>query len=251
MRRGKLGPWLRFAVLVLKPLMTALTRRDWHGMEHVPRSGGVVLCTNHLSHADPLTFAHFVWDTGRIPRFLAKDVLFGLPVLGRLLRGAGQIPVARESKDAGQAYLAAVQAVERGEAVCIYPEATLTRDPALWPMAGKTGAARVALATGVPVVPVAQWGAQDILAPYSRRLRLWPRATIHVAAGPPVPLEDLRAAEPTAQVLTAATDRILDAITALLADIRAEPAPATRLDPRASGLPRIGNPARPRRGSRP
>ena len=66
----------------------------------------------------------------------------------------------------------------------IYPEGTITKDPDLWPMIGKTGAARVALETGCPVIPIAQWGPQEILAPYSKRLRLLPPKTVHVLAGP-------------------------------------------------------------------
>ena len=242
MRRRRLGFWLRFAVVVLEPLLTVLTRRDWRGMEHVPRAGGVILCTNHTTHADPLTFGHFLYAAGRSPRFLAKGGLFALPFVGQVLRGAEQIPVARESENAALAYAAAVDAVRRGEAVCVYPEATITRDPRLWPMGGKTGAARVALATGAPVVPVAQWGAQRLLPPYSALPRLWRRPVVHVLAGPPVELSDLRGVEPTAQVLREATDRIMDAITALLAQVRGEVPPPVRFDPRTSGLPRFGNP---------
>jgi 1-acyl-sn-glycerol-3-phosphate acyltransferase len=250
-RRTSGEPWLRFAVAVLRPLLLVLTRRDWRGQENVPRTGGVVLATNHISYFDPLSFAHFVWDSGRTPRFLAKAALFDVPFVGLVVRGARQIPVYRESEDAAKAFAAAVEAVRRGECVCIYPEGTVTRDPDLWPMAGKTGAARVALATGAPVVPVAQWGAQDVLAPYGRRVRLLPRKTMHLAAGPPVDLDEFRQQEPTVEVLRAATARIVDALTALLEDIRGVPAPAVRFDPRAAGVATTGDPHRARaRGER-
>ena len=107
-----------------------------------------------------------------------------------MLRGAGQIPVYRESADASRAFSAAVAAVRDGECVAFYPEATLTRDPDQWPMVGKTGAARVALETGAPVIPVAQWGPQELLAPYAKKPDLFPRKTMHVRAGPPVDLSD-------------------------------------------------------------
>lgn len=238
--RGRRGFWLRLAVVVLRPPLMVLTRRDWRGREHLPRTGGVVVVANHNSYFDPLTVAHYVYDAGRVPRFLAKASLFQLPLLGRVLQGTGQIPVLRGSSDAARAYTAAVQAVRAGECVIIYPEGTVTRDPDLWPMTGKTGAARVALATGAPVVPVAQWGSHEVLAPYAKKPRLLPRKTLHVAAGPPVPLEDLTGRELTGEVLRAATARILAALTAELEHLRGERAPVERFDPRALPRPATG-----------
>jgi 1-acyl-sn-glycerol-3-phosphate acyltransferase len=221
-----------------------LTRRDWRGQENLPATGGCVVVTNHISHFDPLTFAHFVNDAGRAPRFLGKASVFEVPFVGSILRNAGQIPVYRESRDATAAFRAAVAAVEDGECVAIYPEATLTRDPDLWPMSGKTGAARVALETGCPVVPIAQWGAHELLRPYAKVPHLLPRKTMHVWAGPPVDLVDLRGKEMTASLLRDASERIIDAVTALLGDIRGEDAPEERFDPRRHNLPRTGNPHR-------
>jgi 1-acyl-sn-glycerol-3-phosphate acyltransferase len=126
--------------------------------------------------------------------------------------------------------------VEAGRAVVVYPEGTITGDPDLWPMRGHTGAARIALQTAAPVVPVGQWGAQDIL--YGNRLgvpRLLPRKTFHLVTGTPVALDDLRGVPMTAAVLTEATTRIMDAITALVAELRQEPPPAVRFDPRHPG----------------
>ncbi len=241
-------PWLALAVAVLRPLLGALTKRDWRGTEHLPRTGGVVVVANHLSHFDPLTMAHFVYDNGRIPRFLAKSGLFKVFFIGRLLHGAGQIPVFRESREAGAAFRAAVEAVNRGECVVVYPEGTVTRDPDTWPMVGKSGAARIALASGVPVVPVAQWGPQEVLAPYTKKLRLLPRKTVHVLAGPVVRLDDLRSEHPSGEALREATKRILDAVTALLEELRQQSAPAERFDPRAAALPRTGDPRRRKAG---
>jgi 1-acyl-sn-glycerol-3-phosphate acyltransferase len=238
----RLGAAYRTAITICRPPLMLLTRRDWQGAQHLPRAGGFVACVNHLSHLDPLTFAHFLYDNGCPPRFLAKESMFRAPVVGRIVSGAGQIPVYRESADAGKAFGAAVEAVRQGECVAIYPEATLTRDPGLWPMAGKTGAARVALATDCPVIPIAQWGVQDILAPYAKRFRLLPRKTVHVWAGPPVDLSRFTGRQHDPQALHEATDVILDAITGLLEQIRGERRPATRWDPRVHDLPRTGNP---------
>jgi 1-acyl-sn-glycerol-3-phosphate acyltransferase len=241
--RQKLGFWYRFVVRLLRPILMLVTRRDWRGGEQLPPVGtGVVVSPNHVSYVDPLTFAHFLWDNGRAPRFLAKEGVFRVPVMGRIIAACGQISVSRESRDAAQAFGAAVQAIEAGECVAVYPEGTITRDPDLWPMVGKTGAARVALQTGCDVIPIAQWGAQDLLAPYSKRPRLFPRKTIHVSAGPPVDLDDLRGRPTTPELLHEATDRIMDAITAQLSKLRGELPPETRFDPKQAGVPPTGNP---------
>ena len=232
----------RFAVGVLRPAVEAVTRRDWRGAEHLPATGGFIACANHMSYVDPLTFAHYLVDNGHPPFFLGKEQLFRVPVVGAVLRGAGQIPVHRETGDAAAAFVSAVQAIHEGKCIAIFPEATLTRDPQLWPMIGKTGAARLSLTTGCPVIPVAQWGAQRILMPYSKRLRLLPRSTVHVVAGPPVDLDDLRGRPMTAEVLAEGTERIMRDITSILEGLRGERAPAARFDPRQHGLPRTGNP---------
>lgn len=239
-----------FCVLVVEPLLLLLTKRRWRGGENIPETGGCVLAANHISYLDPLTCAHFVFAWGRIVRFLTKAELFEVPVVGRIVRSARQIPVYRRSTDASRSFTAAVQAVREGECVVVYPEGTLTREPDLWPMTGKTGAARIALSSGAPVIPMAQWGAQEMLAPYSSRPRLLPRKTLAMTAGSPVPLDDLRGHPVTPEVLVEATDRIMDAITRLLEEIRGEQAPAERFDPRTMGLAPIGNPHAKRRGPR-
>lgn len=231
-----------FCVAVLEPLLLLLTKRRWQGGENIPARGGVVLAVNHVSYLDPLTCAHFVYAWGRIVRFLAKAEMFDVPVLGRIVRSARQIPVHRLTTDASLSFSAAVDAVRAGECVVVYPEGTITRQPDLWPMTGRTGAARIALASGVPVVPIAQWGANHILSPYAKRLRLFPRKTIYMSAGTPVDLDDLRDQPLTPEVLREATDRIMDDVTRLLEDIRGEQAPAQRFDPRTAGVREIGNP---------
>ena len=174
--------------------------------------------------------AHLLWDNGRPPRFLGKESVFKVPLVGQLLLNCGQIPVYRDTDGAADSVRAAVAAVEAGEAVVVYPEGTITRDPELWPMSAKTGAARIALLGNVPVVPVAQWGPQRVMRPYVKEFNVLPPKTMHMRVGPPVDLDDLRGREINAALLAQATDRIMDAVTEQLEHIRGESSPPERLD---------------------
>jgi 1-acyl-sn-glycerol-3-phosphate acyltransferase len=229
-----LGLSFRFAVSVLKPPLTVFTRRDWQGSQWLrqeyPPSDGLVVATNHLSWFDPLPMAHLLWDNGRPPRFLGKEAVFKVPLVGQLLLNCGQIPVYRDTDGAADSVRAAVAAVEAGETVVVYPEGTITRDPELWPMSAKTGAARIALLGNVPVVPVAQWGPQRVMRPYVKEFNVLPPKTMHMRVGPPVDLDDLRGREINAALLAQATDRIMDAVTEQLEHIRGESSPPERLD---------------------
>jgi len=225
-----LGFWYRLAICVLKPLALVFTRRRSTGADRVP-AGGVIVAANHISHADPVVLGDFLLhDVHRAPRFLAKRELFrGNGLVGRVMRGAGQIPVDRNAPDASTALEPAVQALHRGELVVIYPEGTVSRDPGKWPMQGRTGVARLALLSGAPVVPVAQWGAQDLHDTYrTPGLHLRPRTPVRLRVGPPVDLSRWAGRELTAEVLRAATDAVMDALTAELEVVRGERAPATR-----------------------
>lgn len=226
----KLGPAYRTAQAVLWPPLMAATKRDWRGREHLGRPGeGIIVAPNHISQFDFGVMAHFLNDAGRPPRFLAKQEIFDVKMVGPFMRAAGQIAVPRGA-DPTRTLDAAIAAVRAGECVCIYPEGTITRSPDLWPMKGRTGAVRVAMATGAPIIPVAQWGAQEVLVPYTKRLRLVPRKTVHVVAGPPVYLDDLRGQPLTKELLEEGTARVMAAITGLLEDLRGEKAPAQPLD---------------------
>ncbi len=239
-----------FCVFMLRRPLMVLTRRDWRGAENLPRAGGCILVTNHVSEVDPVPFAHFVYDNGRLPRFLGKAEVFAVPVVGHILRSAGQIPVYRKSPDATKAFSAAVDAVNKGECVVVYAEGTITRDPDLWPMVGKTGAARIALSTGCPVIPCAQWGPNELLAPYARKPKLFPRKLMRIRAGAPVDLSDLRGRKLTPAVLREATERIIADVTGLLEDIRGAKAPPIRFDPKVAGVAEIGNPNKSKRWRR-
>lgn len=231
-----LTPVYRGLIAGLRPIIAQVTVQDWQGGEHIPTTGGCVIACNHISYVDPFTLAHFIVDQGRAPRFLAKSALFKPPVVRQVMTGSGQIPVYRGTTRAVDALGAALQAIREGACVCVLPEGTLTRDPRLWPMTGKTGAARIALQTGCPLVPVGMWGTQEVLWPYRDKVpSLLPRHTIKVYAGDPVDLSDLRQAPVTGAVLRTATARLMDAITALVARARGEQPPADRFDPRHPG----------------
>ncbi len=227
---------------IVKSVLSSVSSHTYVDGEKLPASGGCVVVFNHLSHIDPFISARFIYDHGRLPRYLAKSGLFKNRGLARFLTDAGQIPVERLSRTAVGAYDAACAAVRAGECIVVYPEGTLTRDPELWPMTGKSGAARIALETGCPVIPVGQWGAQELLAPYSARPHLFPRKHLTLKAGDPVDLSDLVALPRSAAVIQQATDRIMAVLTTLVEDLRDEKAPAERFDPLKAGVSQIGNP---------
>jgi 1-acyl-sn-glycerol-3-phosphate acyltransferase len=218
--RRRLGFWRRFAVMVVKPVLTVWTRRTWTGMEHLAGEGGMILVPNHISHADPLVSAHFIYDAGRWPQFLGKASIFRVPVIGRILLKARQIPVERGSLDAAKSLDRLVEAVREGGAVVIYPEGTTTREPDLWPMRGKTGAARLALITGAPVIPIALWGPAKMFDPRTKKFSLRPRIPVTVTAGQPIDLSKWIGAAPSKAVLDEMTDTIMLRLRDMLAEIR-------------------------------
>lgn len=181
--------WRLASVMVLVPVVTALIRNVWAGRENIPAKGGVILAPNHVSYADTFTNALFFYRCRRYPTFMIKSSLFTMKGVGGILRRAGQLPVDRGAADAALVLREAERMLDEGAAVVIYPEGTVTRDPELWPMVARTGVARLALAAGVPVIPVAHWGTHDILPYGSTKPRLFPRpkgADGRRAAGGPV-----------------------------------------------------------------
>ena len=218
------------ASLLVRPVLNAVMAKEWQGTENIPDSGFIV-CANHVSNLDPLALGHFVYKQGHLPHFLAKSELFQLPVVGGLLSAMRQIPVDR-ARGGNESLLAADAVLGQGGAIIIYPEGTLTSDPAMWPMKAKTGAARLALKTGVPVIPVAQWGIHEVMPKTAKVPSVRPRRTGRIRVGGPVPLDDLRGAGLTRSVLETGSERIMAAITAELEVLRAEEAPEGRWNPR-------------------
>ncbi len=224
MARRKLGFWSWFAVALVKPATAVWNKPDWRGWEHFPR-GACIVVVNHISDADPFVIARYVYESGRWPQFLGKESLFRLPVAGKILSWCRQIPVRRYSADAAKALDDAVAAIEAQGTVVIYPEGTITREPGLWPMRGKTGAARLHMLTGAPVIPVAMWGPEQIYDRRTKKLRLKPRTPVSVWAGPEVDLSRWEGADPTVATLTEMTEAIMLRIRDLLAEIREQTPP--------------------------
>jgi len=226
------GFWFGFAIWMLWPFTMFGTKIGWRGGGHIPRTGGALLAINHVSFADPIFDVAFTVSHGRMPRFLAKSELWDVPVVRSVLGKGGHIPVYRSSARAGDAYREAIAAVKRGEIVAFYPEATYTRDPDGWPMKAKNGIGRIALVTGAPVIPVANWGTQDVLPPGAHRPRLFfPRRRVTVVAGPPVDLSRWLGGPRTRTALDGVTGAIMSDVTALVAGIRGEDPPALPYDP--------------------
>ena len=220
MARRRVGFWRRLAVVLVLTAMAILTRRTWYHQENIPAAGGVILVSNHVSHFDPPVVAHYIYKAGRWPRFLGKASIWKVPVVGFLLRKTLQIPVERGSVEAVKSLDLLVDAIDSGGAVVIYPEGTTTREPDLWPMRGKTGAARLALATGAPVIPIANWGPERLFDPRTNRLRLRPRVPVTVTAGNPVDLSRWLGEVPSRTVLEEMTEAIMLDIRDLVGEIR-------------------------------
>ena len=233
--------YFRFASWILLPLLNLLTKRDWRGRENIPQQGPVIIISNHISYADALVLTHFLFKNGRAPRFLGKEAVFRVPVIGKIISGSGQIPVLRESSEASDALKHALAFLEAGHCVGVYPEGTLTRDENLWPMVAKTGLARLAILSKAPVIPCAQWGDQNLLPRYGKKLVFWKRTKITILAGAPLDFSRWYGKAEDPQALQAATAYAMDSITSLLEKIRGEYAPAQKFDPHTSDLPRTGN----------
>jgi 1-acyl-sn-glycerol-3-phosphate acyltransferase len=230
LHKPKAGFWIRLCVVILYPLDSLLFRIRWHNLDRVPApsDGGCLIAINHISHVDTVLMARFVWQSGRVPRFMIKGSLFSKPVTGPIFRGAKQIPVHRGTADAAESLRDAVTALNDGECIVIYPEGTITKDPAQWPMQGKTGIARLfLLAPDIPVIPVGQWGAQQRKGTGSR----WRRREAQASVGKPVDLSRFRGVEPTAANLREITDAIMTAVRDEVAVLRGEPAPVEFFKP--------------------
>jgi len=233
-KREKGGFWVGAAAAVFYPL-TYLAKQVYTGTEHLPREGAALLVMNHVSHLDPPNDAVFVHRNKRVPRFMAKDSLFKVPVFGKVLAGSGGIPVYRGSSEARDSLRAAHQTLQDGKVVLIYPEGTITKDPTGWPMRARTGVARLALENDVPVIPGARWGTNDIWNGYTKKFRPFPRKKVHTRLGAPVDLSAYRGQPITNQLLREVTDLLMAEVRELLAEIRDEQAPEEFFQPRGKG----------------
>jgi 1-acyl-sn-glycerol-3-phosphate acyltransferase len=235
------NPVFKIAANLVLPILSLITKREWIGAERLPASGPLIVASNHVTYLDPLVLGHFLFRNGRAPRYLGKSSLFSVPLLGRLLYAAGQVPVYRGSDQAKDALLEADELLANGHCIAIYPEGTLTRDENLWPMVAKTGAVRLALRNRQSILPIAQWGAHQILPRYEKSLHLWPRKSVKILVGEMVDLSPYFNFADDPVVQREATDLVMLELTKLVAKLRGEAAPAQVFDLRTSELPKTGN----------
>jgi 1-acyl-sn-glycerol-3-phosphate acyltransferase len=212
-------PWFRFAEWTLRPPIALWFNWRFEGLEHIPREGPILVACNHISYLDPLAHAYMLVKAGRRPRFLAKSELYGNPFLRRLLQGTRQIRVERGSRSKAPVE-EAKRALREGEAVMVYPEGTITRNPDYTPMQGKTGVARLTVASEIPVLPMAVWGSQHV----------WQRAgagslkfgrPIWVKTGPPLDFSQYEEQKDDPATLRTITDTVMDELARLVTDLRA------------------------------
>ncbi len=204
------------------------------------RRGPVILAGNHISNFDPIAMTAGSRSRGVSPRIMATGGLFRAPLVGRVMTASGHLPVNRGLETVSHAVPTALSALRAGAPVCIYPEGRIGLDPALWPERAKTGLARLALATGAPVIPVAIWGSHEVMAYHGAAAMvrtllssIWRRPTVRMHFGAPVDLSDL--SEGAIGDAQRATDRIMAALTRELAALR----------PAEPGVPRFIDPTKP------
>jgi 1-acyl-sn-glycerol-3-phosphate acyltransferase len=225
-----------FAATVLGAVVSTVSRLELT-RRAVPDSGlpdgPVIVVANHTSFADGILLALVGRRLGRSLRLMATGGVFRSGLVGPLVRRLGFIPVLRGTSSAAGALEAGATALEAGEAVGLFPEGRITRDPQHWPERSKTGAVRLALRTGAPVVPVALVGAQQvvgrtgILGRLLRNTLLRPR--VSVAVGAPIDVRRLAGVSGDQPVDDATVRRVADEVMAVLvtqvAELRGEAAP--------------------------
>jgi putative phosphoserine phosphatase/1-acylglycerol-3-phosphate O-acyltransferase len=198
--------------LVIRPESFPYARFDIEGVDRIPSSGPVLIAANHRSYFDVAALALVARELGRPVRFLAKREIFDAPVVGQIARAIGGIPVDRGS-GSDRPLRDATKALEAGEVVIILPQGTIPRGPAFFDsrLQGRTGAARLAAATGVPVVPIGIWGTEAV----------WPRSsrvpnvgnvlhppTVRVRVGKPMKLNGPDARKDTEDLMEAIAKRL-------------------------------------------
>ena len=239
---GRFWRGVNHAIISAMHLTLLLTaRRSYRGIERIPSEGGVLVVSNHLSFLDAFVLPHAVRSAGRNPLGMGKIELFRIPVLGGWFAKIGHVSVDRAASPA-EALEPAAEALRQGKVLCMYPEGTYNTTPELGLVSGRTGVARLALAAGVVVVPIGQWGPQVALTPQGKiaalrppRLFGWFRANrrprrpvCRLLVGEPITAEELRAVagvdEPD---LRAVTDYVMSRIGALVAEVSGLPETAT------------------------
>lgn len=211
-----LEPTYWFAKAILKPFLGTWFRWHIEGLENIPSQGPAIIAFNHIAYLDPLVAAYVIDKSGRRPRFLAKSDLFDDKRIAWILKGAGQIEVRRGTRQAPMALDRAFDALGRDQVIVIFPEGTITDDPDLAPMGAKSGAARLALGAGVPVIPAALWGSANVWGKgYSKNWR--PAQQMCARIGTPIEL----AGDPSSpEAWREGGRRIMEEISVLVASLR-------------------------------
>ena len=227
-RRARRAVQFRWRIIAgtIVPIFSLMVRLRIRKSSRLPSEGPFIISPNHYSEIDPIVMGVAVWKLGRIPRFLAKASLFRVPLLGWLMRFSGQIPVERRSKRAAGNSLEKLRGLMLDrEGIIVYPEGTLTRDPEMWPMEGKSGAIRLALEENIPIYPAAHWGTQDWMGRYAKKIRLFPRTQIEVVVGEPLDLSRYRARALSSDLLREATKELMIEISKLVGKLRNQKPP--------------------------
>jgi 1-acyl-sn-glycerol-3-phosphate acyltransferase len=233
---------LALVATILIPIVRLLFVVKPKGIEKLPKHGSYILVANHVTNVDALAVAYLVYvQLMRAPHFLAKESLFRVPVIGAILRAAGQIPVYRSGHRNDTPLKAAHAYLEAGHTIAIFPEGTLTRSPELWPMRGKSGAIRLALESGVPVYPVGQWGSEQILPQYGSKFRPGFWKPVNMIIGDEIDLSNYRKRQLNPDELNQATKVVMQTITELVEELRGEKAPLELWDPAKAGQTTSGN----------
>ncbi|MFY1670685.1 lysophospholipid acyltransferase family protein [Plantactinospora sp. WMMB334] len=229
--------WLFLQVLARGVVGTLARLRVTGDVPEALRHGPLILAANHINPFDPIALTAACRVRRIAPRIMATGGVFRAPVVGAAMRASGHIRVDRRTPGVGLALDHAAAAVADGSVVLVYPEGRMGLDPGMWPERGKTGTARLAFASGATVVPVAQWGAHEVL-PYAAPRGLLPalaraavrRPVVRVHFGPPVDLTGIDPASPGAAAR--ATEAIIDALTDALVPLRPdEPERPRHVDP--------------------
>jgi len=194
---------------ILVSVLRLLFRWKIDGVEKIPRTGPAIVAPNHISNFDPLCTAYLVDRAGRRPRYLAKASLWKNPVMRVIFSGCGQIPVERGTGNDSPTR-AAEDALRKGEVVVVYPEGTIK---------GKTGVARLTLATGVPVTPVAVWGAQWLIGK-GRKWKYRGHRLIMLKIGEPMRFDEFAGRQDDPDALREVTDRVMAEIDRLVRELR-------------------------------
>ncbi len=193
--------------------------------------GPLIVVANHTSMADGVLLAIAGRKLGRPFRMLGTAGIIEAPVLRFVFRRLGYIPVRRKSTNPAGVLEPASQALRAGEVIALYPEGRITRDRRFWPERSKTGAVRLALETGAPIVPIATVGAERVVGRKRKLLRLFTnvviRPSVRMRVGTPI---DVRSMvhdynNPTNEEVRAAADNVMSVLVKMVEELRGEEAP--------------------------